>query len=66
MGCRGRKFESCRIRLKLCRPYVMDPPTTPAKFRVDRPKHNRVMGQKLRLLRLLHYCIMDYCRVHRQ
>ena len=41
LGSSGRKFESCRIRLKLCRRYLMDPCTTPAKFGADRPNNKK-------------------------
>ena len=44
LGSSGRKFESCRIRLKLCRRYLMDPRTTPAKFGADRPNNKKVFG----------------------
>ena len=43
-GSSGRKLESCRIRLKVCRRYLMDPCTTPVKFGADRPKNKKVMG----------------------
>ena len=43
-GSSGRKFESCRIRLKLCRRYLVDPCTTPVKFGADRPSNKKVFG----------------------
>ena len=42
-----RKIESCRIRLKLCRRYLWDPCTTPAKFGENRLKDKKVFGTVL-------------------